>query len=162
GNPELVKHFSAQGAPYAARVGLISDAASANGYTWSAGKGPPVTLSAGTTATAEITVRTQAPVTLVLPLLREKTGLGGCGPAELGELPLPSIIHWNFNHFVVFEGLDGEWARINDPAIGRRRVSRAEFSEAFTGVVLALEPTAEFRRAGAPPRAIPMLWRQLS
>jgi len=93
-------------------------------------------------------------------------GLAGKGfkkePDELGELPVPSIIHWNFNHFVVFEGFRGEWGFINDPAIGRRRVSRAELSEAFTGVVLAFEPAVGFRRAGAPPRAIPMLWHQLA
>ena len=77
GNPELVKLFSAQGAPYTARVGLTSDAVSMSGYAWSAGSGPPLTLSAGTTANAEVTVRTQAPITLVLPLLREKTGIGG-------------------------------------------------------------------------------------
>lgn len=82
-------------------------------------------------------------------------------PEQLQELPRPSIIHWNFDHFVVFEGVRGYWAVINDPAIGRRRVSLAELSEAFTGVVLTFEPTAEFRRAGAPPRAIPILWRQL-
>ena len=29
-------------------------------------------------------------------------------PATLHELPMPSIIHWNFNHFVVLEG----WIRI--------------------------------------------------
>jgi NHLM bacteriocin system ABC transporter peptidase/ATP-binding protein len=93
-------------------------------------------------------------------------GLAGKGfkkePDELGDLPVPSIIHWNFNHFVVFEGFRGEWGLINDPAIGRRRVSRTELSEAFTGVVLAFEPAAGFRRAGAAPRAIPMLWRQLA
>ncbi len=83
-------------------------------------------------------------------------------PDELDELPLPSIIHWNFNHFVVFEGFRGEWAFINDPAVGRRRVPRAEFDESFTGVVLASEPTGEFRRVGSPPRAIPILWRQLA
>ena len=83
-------------------------------------------------------------------------------PDELDELPLPSIIHWNFNHFVVFEGFRGEWAMINDPAIGRRRVSRAELGEAFTGVVLAFEPTAAFRPFGAPPRAVPILWRHLA
>jgi NHLM bacteriocin system ABC transporter peptidase/ATP-binding protein len=83
-------------------------------------------------------------------------------PDELDDLPLPSIIHWNFNHFAVFEGFRGEWGFINDPAIGRRRVSRAELSEAFTGVVLAFEPTAAFSRAGAPPRAISILWRQLA
>jgi NHLM bacteriocin system ABC transporter peptidase/ATP-binding protein len=83
-------------------------------------------------------------------------------PDELDELPVPSIIHWNFNHFVVFEGLRGDWAFMNDPAIGSRRVSRAELSESFTGVVLAFEPTDEFRKLGAPPRAIPILWRQLT
>jgi HlyD family secretion protein len=75
GNPQLVKLFSAQGAPYAARVALIRSAASPSGYQWSTGQGPPVALSAGTTASGEVTVRTQAPIALVLPLLREKTGI---------------------------------------------------------------------------------------
>jgi len=79
GNAELVKLLSAQGAPYAARVGLVKDedTASYSGYAWSAGGGPPLALSAGTTASAEVTVRTQAPVTLVLPLLRERIGISG-------------------------------------------------------------------------------------
>jgi HlyD family secretion protein len=77
GNPKLVKLFSEQGAPYAARVRLFRDAASPSGYRWSTGHGPPVALSAGTTASGEVTVRSQAPITLVLPLLREKTGIGG-------------------------------------------------------------------------------------
>lgn len=77
GNAELVKLFSAQGAPYAARVGLVKDAASRTGYAWSAGGGPPLALSAGTTTSAEVTVRTQAPLTLVLPLLRERIGISG-------------------------------------------------------------------------------------
>jgi HlyD family secretion protein len=77
GNPELVKLFSAQGAPYAARVSLVKDTVSTSGYAWSAGGGPPLALSAGTTASVEVTVRTQAPFTLVLPLLRERTGIGG-------------------------------------------------------------------------------------
>jgi NHLM bacteriocin system ABC transporter peptidase/ATP-binding protein len=83
-------------------------------------------------------------------------------PEQLSDLPIPSIIHWNFNHFVVFEEQRGAWVYINDPGVGRRRLSQLELSEAFTGVVLAFEPTAEFQRAGAPPRAIPMLWRQLA
>jgi HlyD family secretion protein len=77
GNPELVKLFSAQGAPYAARVPLIADPASPSGYRWSNGKGALVALSAGTTAAAEVTVRTRAPISLVLPLLRQQTGIGG-------------------------------------------------------------------------------------
>jgi HlyD family secretion protein len=77
GNPELVKLFSMQGAPYAARIRLFRDRANPSGYQWSTGKGPPVAISAGTTATGEVTVRSEAPIALVLPLLREKTGLGG-------------------------------------------------------------------------------------
>jgi HlyD family secretion protein len=77
GNPELVKSFSTQGAPYAARIALLADPESASGYRWATGNGAPVRLSAGTTANAEITVRSQAPITLLLPLLRGKTGIGG-------------------------------------------------------------------------------------
>jgi hypothetical protein len=83
-------------------------------------------------------------------------------PEQLLELPLPSIIHSNFNHFVVFEGVKGEFALINDPSSGRRRVSLIELSEGFTGVALAFEVTSEFRREGAPSRVSPMLWRQLA
>jgi NHLM bacteriocin system ABC transporter peptidase/ATP-binding protein len=71
-------------------------------------------------------------------------------PDELDELPLPSIIHWNFNHFLVFEGIAGGQAWLNDPAVGPRRVPLAELSECFTGVVLAMEPTGEFEERSAP------------
>jgi HlyD family secretion protein len=76
-NKELVTRFTAHGAPYAAHVALVRDPHTLSGYAWSAGAGPPVTLSSGTTAAAEVTVRTQAPITLVLPLLRQRTGMGG-------------------------------------------------------------------------------------
>jgi HlyD family secretion protein len=76
-NPQLVERFSAQGAPYAARVALTADARTPSGYVWAAGGGPPIKLSSGTTAAAEVTVRTQAPITLVLPMLRQRTGIGG-------------------------------------------------------------------------------------
>src|SRR5258708_8637659 len=39
---------------------------------------------------------------------------------DLGDLPLPAIIHWNFNHYVVFEGFGNGRAYLNDPAEGRR------------------------------------------
>jgi HlyD family secretion protein len=75
-NRQLVTRFSAHGAPYEARVGLIANAAGASGYAWASGNGPPIILSSGTTATAEVTVREQTPISLLLPLLRAKTGLG--------------------------------------------------------------------------------------
>src|SRR3954469_23529623 len=82
-------------------------------------------------------------------------------PEELHSLPVPSIVHWNFNHFVVFEGFSGRTAHINDPALGPRKVSLEEFSESFTGVVLAMEPAEDFTRGGAPPALIGALWERL-
>jgi ABC-type bacteriocin/lantibiotic exporter with double-glycine peptidase domain len=34
-------------------------------------------------------------------------------PTTLHELPMPCIIHWNFNHFVVLEGIDRGRVYIN-------------------------------------------------
>src|SRR5262249_23759065 len=60
----------------------------------------------------------------------------------------PCIVFWNFNHFLVVEGWGREHVHVNDPAVGHRRVSRTEFSDSFTGVVIALEPGPEFRAGG--------------
>jgi NHLM bacteriocin system ABC transporter peptidase/ATP-binding protein len=82
-------------------------------------------------------------------------------PAALSQLPTPCIIHWNFKHFVVLEGVSGRHAYINDPATGRRRVSMAELDRAFTGVVLAFERGKEFKKLGAKPNGIGLLLREL-
>ena len=79
----------------------------------------------------------------------------------LRQLPKPCIVHWDFNHFVVLEGLDDRRAYINDPAVGRRRVELAEFDAAFTGVVLVIEPGPDFRRSGTKPAIFRILAREL-
>jgi len=83
-------------------------------------------------------------------------------PDNLNELPMPCIIHWNFNHFVVLEGIDKKRAYINDPAVGRRTVDLAEFDSSFTGVVLAMEPGQDFRATGRKPAVFPVLARELA
>ena len=62
----------------------------------------------------------------------------------LRELETPCIIHWNFNHFVVFEGFKGKNAFINDPAMGRRKLTVEELDDCFTGIVLTFKPTEDF------------------
>ncbi|NMA35971.1 MAG: NHLP family bacteriocin export ABC transporter peptidase/permease/ATPase subunit [Clostridiaceae bacterium] len=67
--------------------------------------------------------------------------------ALLKEDRLPCIIHWNFNHFVVFEGVKGKYAYLNDPARGRRKLTKQELDEGFTGVVLFFWPTESFTKS---------------
>lgn len=67
-------------------------------------------------------------------------------PEALRDIQTPCIIHWNFNHFVVFEGFKGKYAFINDPAIGRRKLTWEELDECFTGVILTFEKTENFKK----------------
>nr|WP_231741462.1 peptidase domain-containing ABC transporter [Paucibacter sp. KCTC 42545] len=79
-------------------------------------------------------------------------------PAHLAQLHLPCILHWDFNHFVVLERVQGDEAHIIDPAHGRRRLKLADLSKHFTGIALELRAGADF----APqPRPAPLRWRQL-
>jgi NHLM bacteriocin system ABC transporter peptidase/ATP-binding protein len=80
---------------------------------------------------------------------------------RLGDVPCPYIVFWNFNHFLVVEGLGPTRAYLNDPASGPRSVSRDEFSRAFTGVVLSLRPGPAFQTGGRRPRVLPALFERL-
>ena len=80
---------------------------------------------------------------------------------QLWELRPPYIIFWNFNHFVVVEGWNKQRVYLNDPATGPRHVSLQEFDEGYTGVVLVIEPGAEFVKGGRKPSMILSLSKRL-
>lgn len=78
---------------------------------------------------------------------------------ELAErCPLPAILHWNQNHFVVLEGVEtGRQGRrwlIADPAFGRHKADDAEMAARWLagekGVVVAAEPGDSFAEREAP------------
>ena len=82
-------------------------------------------------------------------------------PQGLPPLPLPLIVHWNFNHFVVVEGFGKGKVYLNDPATGPRTVGAEEFNQSFTGVTLVFEKDKTFTPAGARPSAWRGLWKRL-
>lgn len=76
-------------------------------------------------------------------------------PTALAEVRAPAVLFWEFNHFVVFDGMGRRLGRrgvhLNDPARGRRYVSWEEFDSSFTGVVLTFTAGDRFRRGGRRP-----------
>lgn len=83
-------------------------------------------------------------------------------PLDLKTMPLPAIIHWNFNHFVVLEGFGKDEVYINDPAAGPRTIAAEEFDMAFTGVILTFEPGPEFKPSGKKSSLIASIRKWLS
>ena len=65
-------------------------------------------------------------------------------PDALRYLNRGTILHWEFNHFVVFDRVRRGGIEVLDPAIGRIHVPMDRFSKSFTGVAIELQPTETF------------------
>ena len=68
-------------------------------------------------------------------------------PHNLSQLPLPAIVHWEGNHWVVLYDIDVRHARIADPATRLIKLRRAEFEEKWTGYAALFDYTEAFARA---------------
>ncbi len=81
---------------------------------------------------------------------------------RVAEVPLPAILHWQGNHWVVWYGQRQQTSVILDPAVGLRSVSAAELQAGWTDwVLLLLEPDPiRFAQPGtaSPPAIAP--WQQ--
>ncbi|MGI4847650.1 MAG: NHLP family bacteriocin export ABC transporter peptidase/permease/ATPase subunit, partial [Janthinobacterium lividum] len=75
----------------------------------------------------------------------------------LHEEPVPLILFWQFNHFLVLEGLRGRWVYLNDPACGPRRISRDTFDRGYTGVALCCQPGPDFQPQSRQTRPVAVL-----
>ena len=81
-------------------------------------------------------------------------------PEQLRDMPMPQIIHWNFNHFLVLEGFHKNRVYLNDPASGPRTVDFEEFERSFTGITLTFEKGDDFKPGGAKRSLISALRRR--
>ena len=71
-------------------------------------------------------------------------------PEVLRGKEFPLILFWEFNHFVVMEGVENDTVYLNDPALGRRKVSWADFLTSYTGIYLNIRPGEDFVQEGHP------------
>ncbi|WP_300883946.1 peptidase domain-containing ABC transporter, partial [uncultured Clostridium sp.] len=72
---------------------------------------------------------------------------------ELRECPLPAILHWNQNHFIVLYKIKNNKFYIADPSKGKLVLNETEFSQHFIsltsdnkekGLAMFFEPTEKF------------------
>lgn len=75
-------------------------------------------------------------------------------PEDLCYVPPASILHWGFDHFVVYAGTTRKGVRLVDPDIGQRTVSHSAFRKQFTGVGMLFEPGDGFERGGTRPTGL--------
>ena len=83
-------------------------------------------------------------VAVKLPLFQESKTI-----SSLAEAPLPAILHWNQNHFIVLYKIGKKSVWIADPAAGRVELTIPEFEKSFcqegkSGIALLLEPLPGF------------------
>jgi HlyD family secretion protein len=74
-NTSLVSEFSQGGAPIGVVVDLETDPNSYSGFRWSSRQGPRSKITSGTLCEGTITLTNLRPISLVLPLLKDTTGL---------------------------------------------------------------------------------------
>ena len=62
-------------------------------------------------------------------------------------MPLPAIVHWEGNHWIVLFDVDETHVRVADPAMGLRKIPRREFETNWTGYAALFDYTTAFEQA---------------
>ncbi len=72
GNEALAQQLSGQGATIEVKVDLITDPDTESGYAWTSRKGEEVMVQTGTVCMDSIIIEYKRPITMVIPILKEK------------------------------------------------------------------------------------------
>src|SRR4030095_3757708 len=86
-------------------------------------------------------------------LVRAATELGLAARAlkvshrNLPMMPLPAIVHWEGDHWIVLYEVESQFVRVADPALGLRKLPRKEFESKWTGYAALFDYTTAFENA---------------
>ncbi len=70
-NDQLVQGLLGMGAPFEVHVQFEKDPDSFSGFQWTSAKGPDVVINEGTSCMGKVTVKSEPPVTIVIPALKK-------------------------------------------------------------------------------------------
>jgi HlyB family type I secretion system ABC transporter len=66
---------------------------------------------------------------------------------NLPMMPLPAIVHWEGNHWIVLHDINEQFVRVADPARGLQKLTRREFEAKWTGYAALFDYTTAFEQA---------------
>jgi HlyD family secretion protein len=75
GNAEVVQNLMPEGGYIEVRAQLEADPSTPSRYRWSSSRGPDMKVTAGLTHSTRVTIERRAPVTYLLPILRDGSGV---------------------------------------------------------------------------------------
>jgi HlyB family type I secretion system ABC transporter len=78
--------------------------------------------------------------------------------SHLDQMPLPAIVHWDEYHWMVLDAVGRDHVRVVDPGVGRRRLTRADFQQKWSGYAALFDYTPEFERAPESTRLLSWMW----
>jgi ATP-binding cassette subfamily B protein len=71
---------------------------------------------------------------------------------NLDRMPLPAIVHWEGNHWMVLFDVQPTRVRVADPGLGVRKIERQEFEQKWSGYAALFDRTEAFQ---PPPKVHP-------
>ncbi len=74
--------------------------------------------------------------------------------SRLVEQNNPWIAHWQGDHYIVVYKIEGDRVLVADPAKGKYRLSRQDFTAGWTGYALLLEPTERLYEIPSEKRSL--------
>jgi HlyB family type I secretion system ABC transporter len=77
---------------------------------------------------------------------------------HLPQMPLPAIVHWEGNHWLVLIDVSDKFVRVADPSMGLRRIPRPEFEQKWSGYAALFDYTTAFEKAPVNQPAITWVW----
>ncbi|HEX8679448.1 MAG TPA: cyclic nucleotide-binding domain-containing protein, partial [Chthoniobacterales bacterium] len=66
---------------------------------------------------------------------------------NLPNMPLPAIVHWEGNHWMVLYDVGQKFVRVGDPASGVRKIPRKQFEQNWSGYAALFDYTTAFEQA---------------